>query len=78
MSKSNHKHEYEPVILRRSYDFMGKLECYSLGKICNECGKTKITYYFDTDKTDDGCIRILCDEELLEKYKDYRIIDYAE
>ncbi len=64
VKKSNHKHEYEEVLVYYLY-----LKRWCLGKRCKICGKAQVTTIFLTEKVDNG-YRMLSSEEVFEKYKD--------
>lgn len=69
-SKSKHKHEYEKVILRyknkRGYNYIS-------GLACSICGKVGDAYFFEADENN----RHMWSEDVLEKYKGCKIIDWS-
>lgn len=71
--KSNHKHDYEEVLLRMT----DLRESYHLGKRCRICGKTKLVQLFISEKDEWlNVYTLLTNEEILEKFKDHPIHDY--
>lgn len=72
--KSNHKHQYEDVLLRIALN-SGR-EHYSLGKRCKICGKTAITKYFITEQRLGRTYLVLDSSKILELYQNLEIVDY--
>ena len=72
--KSNHKHQYEDVLLRIALN-SGR-EHYSLGKRCKICGKTTITKYFITEQRLDRTYLVLDSNKILGQYSNLEIVDY--
>lgn len=69
--KSKHKHEYvEAVCIMLSYYNKEKVNIISY---CKKCGKI-YNFHRPYEKTRMGTYRMLTDEEILEKYKDLKII----
>lgn len=70
--KSNHKHEFEDVLLIREF---GGRSSHVMGKRCIHCGLIRDKNWFISERTSEGLYRMLSDEEILEKYKDLPCID---
>lgn len=78
--KSDHKHQFEEVLLRVSTKdpLTGKAKrSLHLGKRCSICKMIKETGWFITEKTEDGMYRTLTYDEVIAKYPDYDIVDYC-
>lgn len=82
-AKSDHKHNYEPVLLRISYDSKRKngFYYYLIGIRCRICGKTGLADNFLPIRTDkkDGktCFSFPKSGEIPEEYKNIPIVDYT-
>lgn len=73
--KSNHKHEYEGVLIKSNTQFGEK---YRYGEQCNVCGKINNERYFETKRNEGSPFStMLSQEEILDKYKDLKIVEKA-
>lgn len=73
VKKSDHKHQYIDVLIRRKNK---ESFWYSHGKVCKVCGRIGEERYFETEEVEGkGYFRCLTQEELLEKYKDLPIFE---
>lgn len=77
MKKSNHKHEYEKIILH----YLG--DTFAWGRECRICGRIDSTFKSSNWNTDDfkisgenkyGEWEKICLSEIHEKYPDYKIM----
>lgn len=73
--KSDHKHEYCYCIFTFSqFPTMAKVGAY-----CSKCGKTDWPYTrMEVDESEDGYMRLLTKEEILNKYKDFPVFELSE
>lgn len=72
--KSNHKHEYEDVLIRTK----GDKECLCLGKQCKICGNKQITKYFITEQQGGHTALVIDPERIKQIYPDLSIISLEE
>ena len=61
--KSKHKHEYVDCL------FVDKSNTPHKGTYCKICGKIGDLSFFESDKTENGCYRVLDHDEVFEMYK---------
>lgn len=67
--KAKHRHKYEEVLFEYNSDIgTGIMHC--LGKRCQVCGLLKVGQLFESDRLDNGCYRLLSDEEVVERHRD--------
>jgi len=68
--KSNHKHQYEKVLFYNGFHHLG------LGRKCVICGRVVSDKWALFTKTEDGFLRFMTNEEVLnsEEYKDLPIL----
>lgn len=75
--KSNHRHNYEEVLIRTVYNGILNKPEYSLhiGKRCSICGKISIVKYIITRKTEHGTYLMLDNNQILEMYPNLPVYD---
>ena len=77
--KSNHKHLYEPVILRSKIRMtFSNEETYSMwsGSRCTICGKIKLGWMFLEPLPNEAASRMMSNEEIIEKNPELKIINW--
>ncbi|XZH78785.1 hypothetical protein ACSW8S_18120 (plasmid) [Clostridium perfringens] len=65
VKKSKHKHVYKDYLL-----FEQLKKQYYRAKACSICGKVYEIYFIETKKLENGYSVVMCQDEILEKYKD--------
>ena len=71
-SKEDHKHIFRKIILKRHNSYNNEIIQYSLGEICDICGKIRCTKYFPTKRVSMGYLVIDKDlDEILMTYPEY-------
>lgn len=66
--KSKHKHDYRPCLIKTD-----RFRTPALGSKCSICGKVKIKTLFISEKSENGCYKLLNAEEVYLKYSELPI-----
>ncbi len=74
VKKSNHKHDFENVILKYENQFAKGRFLYALGKICKICNKKKLIRFGFSKKMENGYYLDISNnlESILQEYPQYK------